>query len=72
MNPSINVSDREKELRAEQLRRARTVADFCYQLSISRSHFYDLVSEGRIKTIKIGGRTLVPETELERIVVEGC
>ena len=72
MKPSANISDRENARRAEQSRRARTVADFCGQLSISRSHFYDLVSEGRIKIIKIGGRTLVPETELDRLASEGC
>ena len=72
MKPSRATLDGEKVKILEPLRRARTVADFCCQLSISRSHFYDLVSEGRIKIIKIGGRTLVPETELERLVVEGC
>lgn len=72
MKPSQTTTNDEGSKVPEPPRRARTVADFCGKLSISRSHFYDLVSEGRIKTIKIGGRTLVPETELERLVVEGC
>lgn len=72
MKPSVNISDREMARRTEQSRRARTVSDFCGQLSISRSHFYCLVNEGRIKIIKVGNHALVPETELERLVIEGC
>jgi excisionase family DNA binding protein len=33
-----------------------------------RSKFYSLVKEGRIKTLKIGRRTLVPVTALQLFV----
>jgi excisionase family DNA binding protein len=47
---------------------AFTVRDFCRALSISRSHLYSLVKQGRIRIVKVGGRTLVPGTELRRLL----
>ncbi len=43
--------------------RVREAADV---LAISRSRFYELVAEGRIRTLKEGARTLVRRRELER------
>jgi excisionase family DNA binding protein len=47
------------------------VNDFVAITGISRSTFYDLLKDGKIKTIRIGGRRIVPAIEAERIVVEG-
>jgi excisionase family DNA binding protein len=47
---------------------AFTVRDFCQALSISRSHLYSLVKQGRIRIVKVGGRTLVPSAELRRLL----
>src|SRR5688572_28318187 len=38
------------------------------RLGISRSGLYNLISIGQIKAIKIGGRRLIPESELQSIV----
>ncbi|OYX11222.1 MAG: hypothetical protein B7Z15_12205 [Rhizobiales bacterium 32-66-8] len=43
--------------------RVREAADV---LAISRSRFYELVAEGKIRTLKEGARTLVRRSELER------
>lgn len=43
--------------------RVREAADV---LAISRSRFYELVAEGRIRVLKEGARTLVRRRELER------
>ena len=43
--------------------RVREAADV---LAISRSRFYELVAEGRIRILKEGARTLVRRRELER------
>lgn len=43
--------------------RVREAAD---ALAISRSRFYELVAEGRIRILKEGARTLVRRQELER------
>lgn len=40
-------------------------------LSVGRGKIYDLIATERIRTIKIGGRRLIPRTELERLVAEG-
>lgn len=39
-------------------------------LALSRSRFYELVAEGRIRTLKEGARTLVRRSELERYLDE--
>jgi excisionase family DNA binding protein len=48
--------------------RARRINDACTILQISRSHLYALASKSKIRLIRIGGRTVVPESEIERIL----
>ncbi|MCH7537977.1 MAG: helix-turn-helix domain-containing protein [Proteobacteria bacterium] len=48
-----------------------SINESCRLLSISRRHFYGLLSEGKIKTVKIGARRLVSREEIERIALEG-
>lgn len=38
------------------------------QLSISRSHIYNLIAKGEISVVKIGTRTVVPDTEITRLL----
>jgi len=40
------------------------VNDFCRLHSIGRSKFYELVQAGRIRVVKLDGRTLVPRQAL--------
>ncbi|MFK2929285.1 helix-turn-helix domain-containing protein [Dyella agri] len=40
------------------------------RLGVSRRTFYALVKEGRLHTFRIGGRVVVAETELQRVVAE--
>lgn len=47
-------------------RLAYRVSEAAEVLAISRSRFYELVSEGRIRILKEGARTLVRRAELER------
>ena len=53
-------------------RLAWRVGEFCDAIGISRSHFYEQVKRGKIKTICIGGRRLVPDTERARILSGGA
>ena len=39
------------------------VDDFCNAHGIGRTYFYDEVKRGEIKPIKIGKRTLIPDSE---------
>lgn len=38
---------------------------------LSRSTLYELAAAGRLKLSQVGGRTLVPRAELERLIAEG-
>ena len=48
------------------------VRPFCKSIGIGRTKFYELVRDGKIKTVVIGGRRLVPAYEAQRLVREGC
>ena len=45
--------------------------EFAQKLSISRWTVYAWISEGRIKSVKIGRLVRIPESEVDRIVEEG-
>lgn len=51
--------------------RAHRVKPFCERIGISASTFWKYERLGKIKTIRIGGRVLVPHTEALRIASEG-
>lgn len=46
----------------------RPLAEATQMLGIGRSTLYELISDGEIKTVKIGNRTLIAQAELERYV----
>ncbi len=50
---------------------ARRVPDACHALGIGRSTIYKLAAEGKIKLVHIAGRTVVPESEIARLAVDG-
>ena len=45
-----------------------SVRDFCAAVGIGRSKFYELVSNGKLKTVKIGSKTLVTADEAQRFI----
>jgi excisionase family DNA binding protein len=49
---------------------AHTVLDACKRIGISRTSLYELIRAGAIRTFKVGARTLVPESELQKFVVD--
>ena len=46
------------------------VQEFCDAIGLSRSSFYNLVKAGKLKTVVIGGRRLVPASEIARLLSE--
>jgi excisionase family DNA binding protein len=48
-----------------------TINDACKVIGIGRTSLYELIRQGRLKTIKVAGRTLVPMAAL-RVLVEGA
>jgi excisionase family DNA binding protein len=51
---------------------AHRVPDFCERIGISKSTFWKYVKAGKIRVIRIGGRTLVPHGEALRLATEGA
>ena len=38
---------------------------------VSKSKLYQLAADGKLKLTRVGGRTLVPDAELQRLITEG-
>ena len=49
---------------------ANQINDVCRRLGIGRTLVYDLIKQGRLRPIKLGTRTLIPESELQRLIDE--
>ena len=47
------------------MKKNRTVNQAIDQIGIGRTKFYELLNEGYIKAIKIGSRTLVPQSSID-------
>jgi len=45
---------------------AYTINEAIYIFNIGRTKLYDEINAGRIKTVKIGAKTLIPATEPEK------
>ena len=43
-----------------------TINPACKRVGLGRTKFYELINAGEIKAIKVGQRTLIPESELQR------
>jgi excisionase family DNA binding protein len=46
------------------------VNDALLQLGISRATLYKLVNKGEIRLVRIGGRSLIPDSEIRRLLEE--
>jgi excisionase family DNA binding protein len=55
-------------MNTDSLRPCFTVNEAAQYLRISRALLYQLIRQGRIKTVKIGARTIVRGAELERFL----
>ncbi len=49
---------------------ASTIPTACSRLGIGRTLLYDLLKQGKLRSIKLGTRTLIPESELQRLITE--
>jgi excisionase family DNA binding protein len=53
-------------------RRALRVNDAAFIYGVSRSSLYKLMSEGKLSTVKLAGRRLIPRDNLEALLREGA
>ena len=51
-------------------RHAMRINDFCATIGIGRTKAYELINEGKLTAISIAGRTLIPATEVDRLIAE--
>ena len=58
----------EKARRVQQSVRARRINDAAHALGVSRTTLYNMAAAEKLRLVKVGGRTLVPETEIDRLV----
>lgn len=47
---------------------AHAIPDACRRIGIGRTKLYQLLEAGEIRAIKIGKKTLIPDSELQRLV----
>jgi excisionase family DNA binding protein len=47
---------------------AYSMAEACAALTISRPTLYKLIAEGRLRTVMLGGRRVVPAEALEQLL----
>jgi excisionase family DNA binding protein len=47
---------------------AYRIPDACYVLGIGKTSLYELMKEGRVKAIKIAGRTLIDAASVRALV----
>jgi hypothetical protein len=64
--PSTQFQDVEQNSRL-----AWSVNSFCRAIGISRTKFYQLKKTNQIRTISIGRRRLVPDSEVKRLASNG-
>jgi excisionase family DNA binding protein len=48
--------------------RAYSVKDFCKAFGLSRSTAYNLMADGRLRTVRIAGRRLIPADAAESLL----
>lgn len=48
-----------------------SVKDFCVQYALSRSTIYKLMSQGKIRTVKVAGKRLIPRETGESLLKDG-
>jgi len=64
-----NVAAREPVRPNEPL--AYRVNEFCQVVGLGRTTVYALIAEGKLSTIKIGGRRLIPREAALALIAEG-
>jgi excisionase family DNA binding protein len=53
-------------------KRAYRIPEFCWRYSVGRSTAYKLAKEGRLRLVKIGGRSLILHEDAEALLREGA
>ncbi len=68
-NRAVSPSDTEKEERMD--RQVLSVEEAAQALSIGRGLAYQMVAEGKIPSIRLGRRLLIPKARIDRMLAGG-
>ncbi len=49
-----------------------SIPDAAAFLTISERHLHRLLDASRVKSVRLGRRRLIPDTEVQRLAREGC
>jgi len=55
-------------MKQEQNIRAYRIDEAADVLRVSRSSIYNMIRDGRLKSVKIAGRTIIARSEIERLL----
>lgn len=61
-----------EKLRTPHGRRGLTVKEFEQASGLSHSTVYRLIAAGKIKSVKVFGRRIIPDTTLDALLEEGA
>ena len=64
----VELSKTVDDTRVEK--KAYSIAETCQALGVSRMTVFGLISGGRLRTVMVGKRRLIPATELDRLLSE--
>ena len=62
----------EREADVQSPRLAWPIDEGAHRIGIGRTSVYKLAAEGKLRLIKVAGRTLIPDSEVLRIASEGA
>jgi excisionase family DNA binding protein len=63
---------RQRQERQPVPRAAYQISEFLEAFGVSRSHLYNLIRDGKIRSVCIGGRRLIPVEEGQRLLEQGA
>lgn len=58
--------------KSSAMRRALSIDEFCERYGIGRSCVYQLINSGKLRSVKIGKRRLIPVDAAELLLQEGA
>jgi excisionase family DNA binding protein len=68
----MSTNSEAREAREQERRRAYSVRETARTTNLSYATIYRLIGKGKLRTVKIGGRRLIPASALDALLEEGA
>jgi excisionase family DNA binding protein len=52
--------------------RLRSIGEAAQELGVSKDHMRRLISRSVLRAVRLGKRLLIPQSEIDRLVTNGC